>query len=133
MFDEVVLAAADEVADSFEAPHGTRLSRIADIAKRVTIYCSRKDAILWLSAAMNCNARLGTDGPSYKIDPRKYPPNLFRIIDCTEISDFPQPFLSEQTHQYYRLSPTVRADIAAVMNGRGDPLGGLGELSAPAV
>jgi esterase/lipase superfamily enzyme len=133
MFDEVILAAADEVADTFEAPHGTRLNRIADLAKRVTIYYSRKDAILWLSAAVNGNARLGHDGPYGKEDPRKYPPNVFRMIDCTEVSDFFPPFLSEQTHQYYRLSPTVRADIAAVMGGRGDPLGGLGELSAAAV
>lgn len=133
MFDEVILAAADEVADSFEAPHGTRLNRIADLAQRVTIYYSRKDAILWLSAAVNGNARLGHDGPYGKEDPRKYPPNVFRMIDCTEVSDFSPPFLSEETHQYYRLSPTVRTDIAAVMGGRGVPLGGLGELSAPAV
>ena len=130
MFDEVILAAADEVANTFEAQHGTRLSRIADLAKRVTIYYSRKDAILWLSAAVNGNARLGHDGPDDKADPGKYPPNLFRMMDCTEVSDFFPPILSEQTHQYYRLSPTVRADIAAVMNGRGEPLGGLGALRA---
>jgi esterase/lipase superfamily enzyme len=133
MFDEVVLAAADEVADTFQAPHGTRLSRIADLGKRVTIYYSRNDTILWLSAAVNGNARLGHDGPADKANPQKYPPNLFRMMDCTEVSDFARPFLSETTHQYYRLSPTVRADIAAVMGGGGAPIGGLGELPAPGV
>ena len=128
MFDEVILAAADEVADSFEAPHGTRLSRIADLGKRVTIYSSRKDMILWLSAAVNGNSRLGHDGPEDKTDPTRYPRNVFRMIDCTTVSDFDQPFLSEQTHQYYRLSPTVRTDIARVMAGSAQPIGGLGQL-----
>jgi esterase/lipase superfamily enzyme len=133
MFDEAILAAADEIADSFEALHGTRLSRIADLAQRVTIYSSRKDAILWLSAALNGYTPLGHEGPRDKAVPGKYPANVFRMIDCTAVCDFPNPFFSEETHQYYRLSPTVRADIAAVMNGRGEPLGGLGELPGPEV
>jgi esterase/lipase superfamily enzyme len=131
MFDEVILAAADEVADTFEAPGGHRLSRIADLAKRVTIYSSRKDAILQLSRVVNDNVRLGQDGPADKSSQGKYPPNLFRMMDCTGVSDFAWPFLSEETHQYYRLSPTVRQDIAAVMAGSAVPVGGLGELSAP--
>jgi esterase/lipase superfamily enzyme len=131
MFDEVILAAADEVADSFEAPNGTRLSRIADIGKRVTIYSSRKDAILQVSTVVNHNVpRLGADGPKDKTDPGKYPPIVFRMIDCTDVSDFDWPFLSEETHQYYRLSPTVRQDIAAVMMGNAVPIGGLGTLHA---
>lgn len=130
MFDEVILAAADEVYDSFEAPNGTRLSRIADIGARVTIYSSRKDAILQVSSVVNGNERLGEDGPKDKADPGKYPPNLFRMIDCTDVSDFAWPFLSEETHQYYRLSPTVRNDIAAVMTGNAVPIGGLGALHA---
>jgi esterase/lipase superfamily enzyme len=131
MFDEVVLAAADEVADSFEAPNGARLSRIADLAKRVTIYSSRKDAILQVSAVLNNHARLGEDGPKDKTDPNRYPRNVFRMMDCTGVSDFSRPFLSEETHQYYRLSPTVRNDITAVMVGNALPIGGLGALEAP--
>lgn len=133
MFDEVILAAADEVADTFEAPGGDRLSRIADLAKRVTIYFSGKDAILQLSRVVNGNRRLGQNGPTDMESPGKYPPALFRMMDCTGVSDFFPPFLSEETHQYYRLSPTVRRDIAAVMRGNAQPIGGLGALSAPAV
>jgi len=131
MFDEVILAAADEVFDSFEAPNGTRLSRIADLGQRVTIYSSNKDAILQVSAAVNGIDRLGEDGPKDKTDPTRYPTNVFRMIDCTDVSDFDWPFLSEQTHQYYRLSPTVAKDIAAVMVGNALPVGGLGALHAP--
>jgi esterase/lipase superfamily enzyme len=131
MFDEVILAAADEQADSFTKTDGTRLSRIADIGKRVTIYSSRKDAILQVSQVLNQNLRLGEDGPIGKTDAGKYPANVFRMIDCTEVSDFARPFLSEETHQYYRLSPTVRNDIAAVMAGSAAPVGGLGALQAP--
>lgn len=128
MFDEVILAAADEVADTFEAPGGHRMSRIADLARRVTIYYSGKDAILQLSAVINRNQRLGQDGPADKDSQGKYPPTLFRIIDCTAVGDFFPPFLSLETHQYYRLSDTVRKDIVAVMTGSAQPPGGLGQL-----
>jgi len=132
MFDEVILAAADEVADTFEAPAGYRLSRIADLAKRVTIYSSQKDIILQLSASplVNDSVRLGQNGPKDKESQGKYPPALFRMMDCTGVSDFFPPFLSGETHQYYRLSNTVRQDIAAVMQGDAAPLGGLGMLEA---
>jgi esterase/lipase superfamily enzyme len=130
-FDEVLLAAADEVATSLDDTAGGGLVRLADLATRITVYSSRKDAVLWLSSTINGNARLGHDGPPNKTVTAIYPPTKFRFMDCSDVSDFPDAVLSENTHQYYRMSPTVRADIATVMTGNASPSGGCGALSAP--
>jgi esterase/lipase superfamily enzyme len=115
MFDEVILAAADEQADTFIQPGGGRLDHLKDVGRRITTYSNRNDAILWLSSTVNGNARLGTDGPTNKTDTALYPASLFRMADCTAVNDYPSPILSSNSHQYYRLSPTVRADIVSVM------------------
>lgn len=128
MFDEVILAAADEQADTFAQPSGIRLGHLREIARRISIYTSRHDTLLWLSSAINHNARLGHDGPLNKTDPAQFPASLFRIVDCTAVTDYPHPVLSEESHQYYRLSPTVRTDIAAVMAKTAQPPGGLTAL-----
>jgi esterase/lipase superfamily enzyme len=133
MFDETILAAADEVDDSFDRPGGGRLSKLPVLSQRISIYYSRKDIAMWLSTTVNGNDRLGFDGPDNKRDATRYSPAKFRMIDCTEVSDFEPPVLSQQTHQYYRCSPIVRSDIAALLNGTPTPAGGLGSLPAPAV
>ena len=128
MFDETILAAADEVDDTFDRPGGGRLSQLPVLSQRISIYYSRKDVAMWLSTAVNGNDRLGFDGPDDKHDATKYPPAKFRMIDCTAVSDFDPPVLSQTTHQYYRCSPIVRSDIVALLNGAPTPAGGLGAL-----
>lgn len=125
MFDEVFLAAADEVDDTFERPAGGRLSNLPRLTNRISIYYSRKDVAMYLSTTVNLDERLGFDGPDDKRDQARFPASKFRIVDCTEVSDFPPFEPPDATHQYYRRSRIVRADIVATMNGKPDPSGGL--------
>jgi esterase/lipase superfamily enzyme len=115
IFDAVFLAAADEIASTFEQPAGGRLSYLPEMAKRINIYYSRTDIIILLSGTINENRRLGFDGPNDKSDSAKYPPAVFRCIDCSEIYDYPYFVTFDASHQYYRRSKTVRNDIVAQM------------------
>lgn len=119
MFDEAILAAADEVNDTFERPNGGRLSNLPKLAKRITVYYSRKDVAMYVSTTLNLTKRLGFDGPGEKRNHATYPPSRFRIADCTEVNDFDLLNPPDATHQYYRRSMIVRADIAKVMNRDG--------------
>ena len=125
MFDEVILPGADEVADSFERLGGARLSNLPKLAGRISVYYSRKDVAMYLSTTLNLNARLGFDGPSDKRDTARYPLDKFRIIDSTEVKDFDPLVPPDATHQYYRRSKIVRADIVATLAGRPLVAGGL--------
>ena len=125
LFDEVFLAAGDERYDSFELPMEARLNRLADLAPRISIYYSIRDVALFLSFAVNLLTRLGHEGPKHKADPARYPPARYRIPDCAEVDDYNLFDPPDASHQYYRRSRKVRADIAATMrNDQGLP-GGL--------
>jgi esterase/lipase superfamily enzyme len=119
LFDEVFLAAADERYDSFERPMGARLSRLADLSPRISIYYSIRDIALYLSFAVNLAPRLGHEGPIHKTDPGHYPPAHYRVPDCADVNDYDILNPPDASHQYYRRSRRVRADIAAAM--RNDP------------
>ena len=114
MFHEALLAAADEVANSFDfAPFG-RLSGLARLARRISIYYSRRDRVLDdLSELINGNRRLGQDGPVARTDPAHFPTTSYRMVDCSEIADYTRDF--QGSHQYYRRSAEVRGDIVSVM------------------
>src|SRR3984885_1816573 len=116
-FDEVVLAAADEVATSFETPDGGRLARLSGISKRISVYSNDVDVAMFLSMAVNRNDRLGKDGADNKTNTTLYPPATFRNVDCTGVDDYNKLDPIDATHQYYRRSPIVRADIAALIGG----------------
>ena len=128
LFDEVILAAADEAADTFIQPDSRRLTRLPELAGRISIYTSRRDIAMSLSQGVNNDIRVGFDGPAQKGDPTVYPParflpTNFRSIDCTEVYDYSAIFPIDATHQYYRRSKTVRVDIVAVMAGLPMPPG----------
>jgi len=127
-FDEAFLPAADERAGSFETPSGGRLSNLPKLAKRISIYYSEKDVAMYLSTTINFDRRMGFDGPSDKHDAQQYPPAIFRMLDCTEVDDFNPISPPDATHQYYRRSRIVRADIAATMANAPNPPGGLIDL-----
>jgi hypothetical protein len=55
----------------------------------------------------------------HKTDTALYPPARFRMPDCAEVNDYDLLNPPDASHQYYRRSPKVRADIVAVM--RNDP------------
>ena len=128
LFDEVFLAAADERWDSFELPMAARLSRLLDLTPRISIYFSLRDIALYLSVAVNLIPRAGHEGPMHKTDAVLYPPARFRMPDCAEVNDYDLLNPPDASHQYYRRSPKVRADIVAAMRNAPNLPGGLIQL-----
>ncbi|MBV8705191.1 MAG: alpha/beta hydrolase [Acetobacteraceae bacterium] len=120
LFDDVVLAAADCRYDTFEHAQGVQMSGLDRLTGRTSTYFSNVDQVLHLSQFVNLGAqRLGQDGPRDKADPAQYPGARYRMVDCTLVRDYDVDFLN--SHQYYRQSPSVRADIAAAMGGLAPP------------
>jgi hypothetical protein len=91
---------------------------LRNLALRISVYSSRRDIAMDLSHWVNHNQRLGFDGPDDKSNELTYPPATFRSIDCTNVYDFPSFLPIDATHQYYRRSKTVRADIAKLMGNQ---------------
>lgn len=115
LFDEAFLAAADEQFNTFDFPEPGRLSSLHRLAPRISIYFSGADQVLKVSELVNLGAeRLGEDGPDNRTDPTRFPPAQYRMVNCTGFRDYPFDFAS--SHQYYRRSPGVRADIAQTMS-----------------
>jgi esterase/lipase superfamily enzyme len=113
LFNVGVLAAADCGFDEFAQPHLTGLDGLSLLTSRISIYSSGADKVLDLSRTINALQRLGQDGPKDRTNQTSFPPVTFRMFDATSINDFNRdPFSS---HQYYRLSHTVRTAIAADM------------------
>ncbi len=129
VFDEALLAAADEIDDSFERPNGGRLSELPKLASRITIYHSLRDIAMYLSSTVNLSRRLGYDGPARKHDVSIYPPGKFRIVNCTDVEDYDLFNPPDASHQYYRRSKSVRADILGAI--RKDPALPAGITSLP--
>jgi esterase/lipase superfamily enzyme len=110
LFDEAFLAAADEVFNSFEVLSNGRLSALSRLAGRISIYASDRDRVLNLSTLVNGVRRLGQDGPNGWTDVARFPRETYRLVDCGGFRDY--DFDLASSHQYYRRSPGVRADIA---------------------
>jgi esterase/lipase superfamily enzyme len=125
LFEEVFLTAADERWDTFELPLGARLNQLITLTPRISIYSSARDIALYLSVAVNLIARLGHEGPTHKADAARYPPARYRILDCAEVGDYDLFNPPDASHQYYRRSRKVRADIAAGMGNDPNLPGGL--------
>lgn len=113
LFDQVFLAAADEMYRTFEFPSDGRLSALSRLTKRISIYTSTNDQVLQFSNVINGMKRLGQDGPHDKFDLNRFPAKTYRMVDCSAFQDF--HFDPGTSHQYYRRSPTVRANIAQAM------------------
>ena len=113
LFDVTILAAADCGFDAFGQPHLTGLDGLSLLTSRVSIYYSGEDEVLDVSKLVNGLQRLGQDGPQGRTDQTAFPAAAFRMFDATSINDYGRNFLT--SHQYYRLSPTVRTAIAADM------------------
>jgi esterase/lipase superfamily enzyme len=116
LFDEAILAAADEVYNTFEFGPIGRLSPLDRLARRISIYASNEDAVLDISMAINLGAkRLGQDGPHDRSNTNRFPPAKYRTVQCGGFQDYAINLGS--SHQYYRRSPGVRMDIANTMAG----------------
>ena len=95
-----------------------KLSKRSSAAASSASSNSGADQVLKISELINLGAeRLGQDGPDNRTDPTRFPPAQYRMVNCTGFRDYPFDFAS--SHQYYRRSPGVRADIAAAMGGAG--------------
>jgi esterase/lipase superfamily enzyme len=113
LFDEAFLAAADEVHNTFGVAPPGRLSGLSRLAKRISIYSSQRDEVLKLSSAVNLVRRLGQNGPDDGTNAVLFPPAKYLMVDCSSANDY--AFDLASSHQYYRRSPQVRADIAKTM------------------
>ena len=115
LFDEALLAAADEEHTSFGRGPTGRLSSLSRLARRISIYHSTGDQVLdHLSETINLFVqRLGQRGPAGYPNAIRFPPATYRVVDCSGFTDYQRTF--QATHQYYRRSEGVRADIARVM------------------
>ena len=114
LFDEALMAAADEIYNTFEFQPSGRLSALNRLAKRVSTYFSEEDAVLKLSMVVNLGAeRLGQHGPHNCFDPIRFPPAKYQMVDCSGFRDY--TFDLASSHQYYRRSPGVRTLIAHTM------------------
>jgi esterase/lipase superfamily enzyme len=114
LFDEALLAAADEIYNTFEYAPSGRLSALDRLTRRISTYFSEEDAVLKLSMAVNLGAkRLGQDGPHDRFDTTRFPPSKYRAFDCSGFRDYDVGLAS--SHQYYRRSPGVRTNIANTM------------------
>jgi esterase/lipase superfamily enzyme len=113
LFNVSLLAAADCGFNAFAQPNLTGLDGLSLLTSRVSIYYSREDEVLDLSQVINGLQRLGRDGPKDRTDQTRFPPATYRMFDATDINDYNRNFIT--SHQYYRLSPTVRDAIATDM------------------
>jgi esterase/lipase superfamily enzyme len=114
MFNVTLLAAADCRYDSFDLPPPGGFSRLPDLSERISIYFSQVDDVLKLSMVVNFAKRLGQDGPHNMADATVFPPNVYTMVDCSSYHDYDFNFLT--SHQYYRMSPSVRSIIASDMS-----------------
>jgi esterase/lipase superfamily enzyme len=111
LFDNIILAAADEDDDALEHDH--KLGLLPQLARKIHVYYARTDAALTISDVTKFNPdRLGENGP------RSFSNLSTNIIgiDCTDVDDTPS--LLHGSHQYYRLAPEVLRDIRAVLAGQ---------------
>jgi len=115
LFDEAILAAADEEFDTFAMPKLGRLSGLERLVRHTSILFSRADQVLDLSHEVNGIQRLGQAGPSDRSEPGHFPADRYTMLDCSGCRDFEDGFAN--SHQYYRRSPSVRSFMARLIAG----------------
>jgi esterase/lipase superfamily enzyme len=117
IFNLSILAASDCDYDCFEQPPTASMKGLTQLSERVAFFYSSTDHILGVSNVINPTKRLGLSGPHNMADTTAFPRTRFGMHDCSGIKDY--NFNFSTSHQYYRLSPQVRAGIASEMAGAG--------------
>lgn len=117
LFDEVVLAAADEDADALT--DAAKLAPLARVGGRITCYIYPTsiggwDPILGISAAINHQPRLGASWPVGL--PAAAGRDDAAISVAGVIEALSDPNLTG--HQYYRNNVQVRRDVISVLEGK---------------
>jgi esterase/lipase superfamily enzyme len=126
VFDQAVLAAADEDADAFESD--MKLRYLSQLSRRITVYINFQDIVLHVSDWTKGNPdRIGKSGPR---NPERVPNNV-TVVNCSKVitqkeitdpEDVELGDANETTHNYYRNDETVRRDIVQVLKGTSDDL-----------
>ena len=99
LFDEVILAAADEIHSSFEFLPAGRLSALDRLSRRISTYASDKDVVLDISMKINFAKRLGQDGAHDRSNQERFPPDKYRTVMCGGFRDY--------AHQPRQLAPVL--------------------------
>jgi len=105
VFSEIVLAAADVDHDAFESE--SKLARLPELGKRISVYYNRSDRALQVSDATKGHPdRLGQSGPKHPLDV----PTGVVNVDCSDVAS------GLVRHSYYLdqalddLAATLRAE-----------------------
>lgn len=110
IFDQILLMAADEDDDAFDADHKLRL--LPRTTRHISVYFNRGDLALWASDSLKGNpARLGTDGP---LQPLQLPRNVYPI-DCTGVVS---RSADATEHSYHLNVERVIIDMQQVLRNR---------------
>jgi esterase/lipase superfamily enzyme len=106
LFDKVVLAAADEDADTFD--FDAKMKPLSQLAQQILIYHTPRDRALIISDTTKGNPdRLGAGGPD----------NTRSLNDKISVVDVSEALSGDDdvsNHQYYRVNARVRADLRQV-------------------
>ena len=116
LFDQAILAAGDCRYDSFDLPALARLNGLTRLARRVSVYYSGVGP--GPAAQLRGQSRRLAAGTGRPAPPRRHRPVPAGAVPHGGLLGRPLPGFGFLTsHQYYRQSPEVRADIAATMGG----------------
>lgn len=108
LFDQVVLAAADEDADALEYPH--KLANLSNLCNRLNIYFNQGDRALVVSDKLKGNPdRLGHDGP-------RHPHAVTQKTVLIDVGGVVHGDTRAQ-HGYIRQDPEVLSDLKQVLLG----------------
>jgi len=106
LFDKVVLAAADEDADTFD--FDAKMKPLPQLAQQILVYHTPRDRALIISDVTKGNPdRLGAGGPD----------NTRSLNDKISVVDVSEALAGDDdatNHQYYRINTRVRADLRQV-------------------
>ena len=120
IFNEVILAAADEDHDTLARSH--KIGPLLGGCRRITVYHNAQDAALKASdVAMGNPDRLGRSGPE-RVDPAS--PKVTAVNAAPAIlwerNGAPAWQEDDTGHQYYRNNPVVRQDMQRVLASLAD-------------
>jgi len=118
LFDQIVLAAPDETWLTFQMLNDGRLYRLRQLGRRVTVYHNYQDVLMMASHLFNGVQPLGQEGPAHMNDLHFFPRDTSVFVNCRGVNDYVDNSAPDRSHQYYRMSRTVRLDIAATLAGK---------------
>ena len=119
IFDEVILAAADEDNDAFE--YDFKLAGLPEVSQRITVYFNNGDLALRVSDLLKGNPdRLGHDGAR---KPHELPGKVV-LVDVSNI-------ITGDYHSYFLDDQKVGKDIVSILQGERSESATLSRIYVP--